>query len=54
MHTFELLSTIEVPVYLLDADRLGVTSENDIQVAIDNFYKHIVSALKCGSSETVP
>ena len=39
LRTFECLSAIEVPLYLMYVESMGGTSKQDIQIAIDGFYQ---------------
>ena len=49
LRTFDYLSAVEPPLYLLYADSLHGIPKSDIQSAINGFYQSIVNALKCAS-----
>jgi len=46
LRTFQYLSAIDIPLYLLHMDSLGEISRLDIQTAIYCYYQSIVSALQ--------
>jgi len=46
LQTFQYLSAIDIPLYLLHMDSLGEISRLDIQTAISGYYQSIVSALQ--------
>ena len=54
LQTFQYLSAIEVPVYLLHTDGLHDYCTKDIQITINSFYQSIVYALIGASAACMP
>jgi len=54
LQTFQYLSTIDTPLYLLHMDSLGEISRLDIQTAINCYYQSIVSALQDAALQFIP